>query len=270
MVKKILSMLFLLVVIAFLYMPIVMIIIFSFSNRTDFTFANGFNFDAYISIFTDKNSGALLQAFKNTILIAVISSVVSTVLGTSAAIGINRLGKRMKRIVNNVNQLPVINSEVVMAVSLMVFFVTFKFPEGYLRLILGHIAFSTPYVVLNVMPKLVQMDNNVYEAALDLGATPVRALTSVVLPIISPGIVSGFLLAFTLSMDDFIITQINKGATTGIDTLSTYIYSDARIKGLSPYWFAVFSIIFVVVLAVVLFINLRKKSKGSQTGGIIA
>ena len=160
--------------------------------------------------------------------------------------------------VENINQLPIINSEIVMAVSLMIFFVTFRFPEGYVRLILAHVSFCTPYVILSIMPKLAQMDTNIYEAALDLGATPFQALVKVLFPIIMPGIISGFAMSFTISLDDFIITQINKGTGTGIETLSTYIYSDARIKGLEPFWFAVFSIIFVVVLAILLIINMRR------------
>ena len=131
-------------------------------------------------------------------------------------------------------------------------------------MIIAHVSFCTPYVVLSVMPKLEQMDPNIYEAALDLGAGPVRAMTTVVVPILTPGIISGFVMAFTISMDDFIITEINKGATTGIETLSTYIYHDARVQGLEPFWFAVFSIIFVVVLAILLFVNLRKVRKEQQ------
>ena len=202
-----------------------------------------------------------MSALKNTLLIAAISSVVSTVLGAFSAIGIFSLGKKARRVVENVNQIPIINSEIVMAVSLMLFFVTFKFPEGYVRLILGHISFCTPYVILSIMPKLASLDPNVYEAALDLGANPIKAMTKVIIPMIAPGIVSGFVMAFTLSMDDFIITQINKGASTGINTLSTYIYADARIKGLSPFWFAIFSIIFVVVLGILLVMNFRKSVK---------
>lgn len=258
MVKKILEKCYLAIILAFLYAPIILIIVFSFSNSSTFTFKNGFSFEAYTSIFTSEKTPELLEAVKNTFLIAIIASVVSTLLGSVASVGIFSLGKRMRKVVENVNQLPIINSEIVMAVSLMLFFVTFKFPAGYIRIIIGHIAFCTPYVVLSVMPKLAQMDPNVYEAALDLGASPIKALFKVMLPMLAPGIVSGFVLSFTLSMDDFIITQINKGAATGINTLSTYIYEDARLKGLSPFWFAIFSIIFVAVLAIVLLLNLKK------------
>lgn len=166
------------------------------------------------------------------------------------------------KITLTVNQLPMINSEIVMAVSLMVFFSAFSFifPQGWTRLIIGHVSFCTPYVVLSILPRLQKMDPNMYEAALDLGANPVKALFKVVLPYLTPGIVSGFAMAFTISLDDFIITQLNKGET-GIETLSTYIYEDARLKSLEPFWFAVFSIFFIVVLTLLLVINIKKQQR---------
>ena len=249
-VKGIFEKAYLFVILAILYAPILLIIVYSFSNSSNFRFDEGFNFEAYISIFTSEKSPALWDAVGNTFLIAAVSSVVATVMGSFAAIGIFAMGRKARRVLENVNQFPIINSEIVMAVSLMIFFVTFAFPEGYLRLIIAHIAFCTPYVVLSVLPKLESMDPNVYEAALDLGANPFKAL--------------GFVLAFTLSMDDFIITQINKGASTGINTLSTYIYSDARVQGLEPFWYAIFSIIFVIILALVLTLNLVRINKRKQ------
>ena len=231
---------YLLIILAILYAPIILLIIYSFSNSSNFNFDNGFSFEAYVSIFKSDKSPELWSAIANTFIIASISSVIATIMGTFASIGIFNLGKRARRIVENVNQFPIINSEIVMAVSMMVFFITFAFPEGYLRLIIAHIAFCTPYVVLSVLPKLESMDPNVYEAALDLGANPFKAHVKVMIPI---------------------ITQINKGAATGINTLSTYIYSDARVHGLEPFWYAIFSIIFVVVLAGVMSINLVKISR---------
>lgn len=263
-VKGIFEKAYLFVILAILYAPILLIIVYSFSNSSNFRFDEGFNFEAYISIFTSEKSPALWDAVGNTFLIAAVSSVVATVMGSFAAVGIFAMGRKARRVLENVNQFPIINSEIVMAVSLMIFFVTFAFPEGYLRLIIAHIAFCTPYVVLSVLPKLESMDPNVYEAALDLGANPFKALVKVLFPMITPGIVSGFVLAFTLSMDDFIITQINKGASTGINTLSTYIYSDARVQGLEPFWYAIFSIIFVVILALVLTLNLVRINKRKQ------
>ena len=263
MVKKSFSVFYLILVLMFLYLPILFIIVFSFSGNNNFVF-NGFTFDSYIEIFTSEKSAGLMSALINTLIIASAASVISTIHGAFAAVGIFYMGKRSQKIVMGVNQLPVINSEVVMAVALLILFNTLGFPTdktgGFIRLIIGHISFCTPYVVLSVMPKLNQMDPNIYEAALDLGATPMQAMRKVILPTVMPGVVSGFVMAFTLSMDDFIITQMNKG-TSGVETLSTYIYGDARVGGLEPFWFAVFSIIFVVVLTIVLAVNLKNSKE---------
>lgn len=258
MVKKFFEKLFLIVILAFLYAPIIIVIVYSFSNSSNFTWPDGFTFEAYRSIITSDKAEALKDAIVNTLIIAAVSSAIATVMGTISAIGIQTLGRRAKRLALDVNQFPIINSEIVMAVSLMVFFVTFSFPEGYLRLIIAHVTFCTPYVILSVLPKLESLDPSFYEAALDLGASPFKAITKVVFPLIAPSIISGWVLAFTLSLDDFIITQINKGTSTGINTLSTYLYADARVQGLEPFWFAIFSIIFVLVLGVVLTVNLVK------------
>lgn len=262
-VKKFFANGYLLLILLLLYLPIVSIIVFSFSGRSDFTFKDGFNFDSYKAIFSDDiSSKNLLSALKNTAILAISASVISTIIGTFSAIGIYCLNNKWKKVTLTVNQLPMINSEIVMAVSLMVFFSAFSFifPQGMTRLIISHIAFCTPYVILSILPKLQKMDSNLYEAALDLGANPITALFKVIIPFIFPGIVSGFAMAFTLSLDDFIITQFNKG-DTGIETLSTFIYEDARIKSLEPFWFAIFSIFIVVVLTVLLLINIKKEAK---------
>ncbi len=250
-------------VLALMYLPIFLIIVFSFSGTSNFSFKNGFTLDSYASLFSDSNQAeSLLSALKYTLILAVSASVISTVIGTFATIGIYYLGRKIKKITLTVNQLPMINSEVVMAVSLMVFFGAFSFifPQGMTRLIISHVAFCTPYVVLSILPRLQKMDPNMYEAALDLGSSPLSAIFKVVIPFLTPGIVSGFAMAFTLSLDDFIITQFNKG-DTGIETLSTYIYEDARVKSLEPFWFAVFSIFFVVMLTFLLLINIKKNGK---------
>ena len=249
-------------VLALLYLPILLIIVFSFSGTSNFSFKNGFTFDSYSSLFTGDKAANLLSALEYTAILAVSASVISTILGTFATIGIYYLNRRIKKITLTVNQLPMINSEVVMAVSLMVFFAAFSFifPQGLTRLIISHVAFCTPYVVLSILPRLQKMDPNMYEAALDLGSSPLSAIFKVVIPFLFPGIMSGFAMAFTLSLDDFIITQFNKG-DTGIETLSTYIYEDARVKSLEPFWFAVFSIFFVVMLTFLLLVNIKKNSK---------
>lgn len=250
-------------VLAVMYLPIFLIIVFSFSGTSRFSFENGFTLDSYKALFTSGAQTAnLLSALKYTVILAVSASVISTVLGTFATIGIYYLGRKVQKITLTVNQLPMINSEVVMAVSLMVFFAAFSFifPQGMTRLIISHVAFCTPYVVLSILPRLQKMDPNMYEAALDLGSSPIAAIFKVVIPFLAPGIVSGFAMAFTLSLDDFIITQFNKG-DTGIETLSTYIYEDARVKSLEPFWFAVFSIFFVVMLTFLLIVNIKKNGK---------
>lgn len=249
-------------VLALLYLPIFLIIVFSFSGSSRFNFDNGFNFDSYKDLFDSEQSSGLLSALKYTAILAVSASVISTILGAFSTIGIYALGRRTKKAVLTVNQLPMINSEVVMAVSLMVFFAAFSaiFPQGMTRLIISHVAFCTPYVILSILPRLQRMDPNMYEAALDLGANPFVAMIKVVFPYITPGIISGFAMAFTLSLDDFIITQFNKG-DTGIETLSTYIYEDARVKSLEPFWFAVFSIFFVVMFTLLLIMNIKKTQK---------
>ena len=250
-------------VLALLYLPIALIIIFSFSGNSNFRFDDGFTLQSYLSIF---NSGAqtemLLSAIKNTFVLAISASVISMIIGTFATIGIYCLNTKLRKVTLVVNQLPMINSEIVMAVSLMLFFAAFSqvFPSSWARLIISHVAFCTPYVVLSILPRLQKMDPNMYEAALDLGSNPFSAMIKVVLPYITPGVMSGFAMAFTLSLDDFIITQFNKG-DTGIETLSTYIYEDARVKSLEPFWFAVFSIFFVVVFTLLLLVNIRKNSK---------
>lgn len=255
---------YLFVVLALLYLPIVLIIVFGFSGTSNFRFTDGFTLASYKALWQELSTpgSALLSAIKNTLILAVSASLISTVLGAFSTIGIYCLKSRLKKVVLAVNQLPMINSEIVMAVSLMVFFALFGqiFPQGMTRLIISHVAFCTSYVVLSILPRLQKMDPNMYEAALDLGANPFTAMIKVVFPYIMPGVISGFAMAFTLSLDDFIITQFNKG-DTGIETLSTYIYEDARVKSLEPYWFAVFSVFFVIMLTLLLVINIKKSGK---------
>ncbi len=261
MVKKIAERGYIFLILALMYLPIIMVIVFSFSGSSRFVFADGFTFDSYRQLFTAAPQ-KLWDSLVNTVIIAVVSSVAATAIGSVAAVGIYNMKPRFRRIVENVNQLPIINSEIVMAVSLMLFFATLRIENAYVRLILGHITFCTPYVVLSVMPRLMQMDPNIYEAALDLGASPVKAMAKVVVPYILPGVLSGFAMAFTISLDDFIITQLTKGASSGVDTLSTYLYSSLRTAGgMRPYWLPVFSIIIVAVVGIVLLINVRSYKK---------
>lgn len=263
--KKAVSITYLAVVALFLYAPILLIVFFSFFGKTGVNFSTsaGFSFDSYAAIFKGEASEKLFSAIANTFVIAAIASLISTLLGSISAIGIFYLPRRFKKIVSNVNQWPIISSEIVTAFSFVVFFASLGIENGWIRLIIAHVTFCTPYVILAVMPRLYQMDSNIYEAALDLGASPFRALFTVQLPMLMPGIISGFVMAFTMSLDDFIITQLNKG-TTGIETLSTYLYQDGAKRGLEPFWFAVFSIIFVIILIVLLASNISKFKKAQK------
>ena len=163
-----------------------------------------------------------MTALKNTLVVAVVSSICSTVLGTIGAIGIFYSGKRFKKIMKGLNQIPVLNAEIVTAISLTILFVALGVQFNFITLLIGHMVLTIPFVVLSVLPKLRQLDPNTYEAALDLGATPRKALWSVIVPEIMPGIFSGFLLCITLSLDDYIITAFTRN--NSFQTLSTYIY----------------------------------------------
>ncbi len=254
--KKFLSNSYIVLLLVMLYAPIIIIAIFSFTDSKVLGNWTGFSVDLYTSLFSGGVSGRLIDAIQNTFLIALVAATVSTLLGTVAAIGINDLRYRKRRAINFVNNIPILNPDIITGISLFLLFVSMGITQGYTTVILAHIAFCTPYVVLSVMPRLVQMNPNIYEAALDLGATPMQAMRRVIIPEIRPGMISGFILAFTLSIDDFAVTIFTNG-TDGLETLSTFIYADARKGGLTPELRALSTIILVVVLLLLVVVNYR-------------
>ena len=260
--KKIFAKSYLWLVLLILYAPIAFIVIFSFTEAKSLGNWTGFSMQLYKNLFTGsmQNASGLLSAVKNTLLIALAASIVATILGTIAAIGIFHLRGRKRRTMTFLNNIPMINPDIITGVSLFLLFVFLGISQGYMTVILAHITFCTPYVVLNVMPKLRQMNPNIYEAALDLGATPSQALRKVLVPALRPGMVSGFILSFTMSLDDFAVTFFTRG-TIGLDTLSTYIYADARKGGLTPELKPLMSIIFLIILVVLLVINIRQSKQ---------
>jgi spermidine/putrescine transport system permease protein len=261
MVKKILSKGYLYFILFLLYAPLLVLFILSFTEAKAFGQWNGFSLEPYKQIFVGRTSTKILSALRNTLIVASIASAVSTFLGTLAAIGIFNMKNFSKKLYSNINQIPIVNAEIVSAVSLMVFFASIPFIRaGWITLIIGHITFCTPYVLLSVMPRLQQLDPNIYEAALDLGATPGKALRKVLIPIIKPGIISGFILAFTLSLDDFVITIFNNGS---VETLSTYIWKDAIRNGLEPSTKALSTLVFVLILIVLIIVNFKKSKKSN-------
>lgn len=256
--KKFFAQLYLWTLLALLYAPIIIIGIFSFTESKVLGNWTGFSTKLYTSLFSGGAHHSLLSAIQNTLSIALIAAIASTLLGTVAAIGIFNMRGRKKQVINFLNDIPMLNPDIITGISLFLLFVSLGISQGYTTVVLAHIAFCTPYVVLNVMPRLQQMNPNIYEAALDLGATPFQALRKIIIPEIRPGMISGFILAFTLSIDDFAVTLFTKG-NEGLETLSTYIYADARKGGLTPELRPLSTIIFAVVLLLLIIINVRAK-----------
>ena len=259
---KKLGKIYLVLVMLFLYVPIFVLIVFSFNESKSRSVFSGFTLDWYRKLFQND---IIISSLVNTLIIAVIASIVSTVLGTLAAIGINSMKKVPKAIVMNITNMPIINPEIVTGVSLMLLFVFFaarmNLEFGFVTLLIAHITFDVPYVILNVMPKFRQMDPHLYEAAQDLGCSPFMAFIKVVLPEIMPGVVSGFLMAFTYSLDDFVISYFTSGSSS--QTLPVTIYSMTRRK-VSPEINALSTIIFVVVVVILIvknFIEIRQLRK---------
>ena len=253
-------------VLFFLYIPIFVLIVFSFNETKSRSVFSGFTLDWYIRLF---NNRIIISSLINTIIIACVSSVVSTVLGTLAAIGINSMRKVPKRVIMGITNMPIINPEIVTGVSLMLLFVFFaarmNLEFGFVTLIIAHITFNVPYVILNVMPKFNQMDPHIYEAAQDLGCSPVKAFRKVVLPEIMPGVISGFLMSFTYSLDDFVISYFTSGSTS--QTLPITIYSMTRRK-VSPEINALSTLIFISVVIILIVKNIIEKKALKKAGKI--
>lgn len=260
MVKKILAHGYLWLLLLLLYSPIIIIMIYSFTEAKVLGNWSGFSTKLYTSLFATGTHHSLANALINTITIGIIAAAVSTLLGTITAIGAYSLRPGSRKVFSFVNNIPILNGDIIIGISLFLLFVSLGIPQGYVTVVLAHITFCTPYVVLSVLPRLKQMNPNIYEAALDLGATPMQALRKVIVPEILPGMISGFILAFTLSIDDFAVTVFTIG-NEGLETLSTYIYSDARKGGLTPELRPLSTIIFIAVLVLLIIINRRAGKK---------
>ena len=238
---------YLVLVLLFIYLPIAYLILFSFNEGKSMTNFSGFSMRWYENLFSKEQS--MLESVWTTLIVAGVSTVVSTVVGTVAAIGLSKAKRIIRTVVLEVNNLPVMNPDIVTAIGLMLLFISIKVQPSMVTLILSHISFCIPYVILTVMPKLRQLDDNVAEAALDLGATPWKALTKVIIPQIYPAILSGALIAFSMSLDDFVVSYFNAGV--GINTISMFVYSMKRynlsVNAISALMVAVVTIILVLV-----------------------
>ena len=233
----------------FMYAPIAVLIIQSFNLSKSRGHWGGFTLQWYQSLFTDAEIGT---AFRNTILLAVLSSAIAVLLGTAACIAMSRMHHKRRALVLGVTNIPMLNADIVTGVSFMLLFMTLRMELGFGTVLLAHITFNIPYVILNVMPRFRELNPHVYEAALDLGAGPVYAFRKTVLPEIMPGIASGALMAFTMSLDDFIITHFTTGA--GVYTLSTKIYAEVKL-GIKPEMYALSAMIFITVLVLLILVN---------------
>lgn len=239
----------------FLYAPIATLMVLSFNASKTRAKWGGFTLKWYVSLVQNEE---IMQALGTTLLIAVLSSLIASVIGTIACIAMSGMKRRPKAILLGITNIPMLNADIVTGISLMLLFISLGLRFGFGTILLSHITFNIPYVILSVMPRMKQLNPSTYEAALDLGASHTRAFCKVVLPDLLPGILSGFLMAFTMSLDDFIITHFTKGA--GVDTLSTKIYTEVK-KGIKPEMYALSTLIFLTVLVLLLLMNFSPKEK---------
>ncbi|MBR3015575.1 MAG: ABC transporter permease [Clostridia bacterium] len=238
-------------VLAFLYIPIVVLIVQSFNAGKSRAKWEGFSFRWYEELFKDPN---IMNSLVITLAIAVLAALFATIIGTLAAIGIHAMKRRPQHLMLTLNNIPMTMPDIVTGISLMLLFIFTQVERGFVTMLLAHITFDVPYVILSVMPKLKQMNKNTYEAALDLGSTPMYALFHVILPQVMPGVITGAMLAFTLSLDDFTISYFTTSPL--VQNLSTLIYSQAR-KGIKPTMNALSALMFVALLVLLLVVNMR-------------
>ena len=259
MIRKYLQKIYLALIFILLYAPIVTLVVLSFNQSKTRAKWGGFTLKWYKELFQNEQ---IMSAFYTTLIIAFVSAAIATIIGTAAAIAIQGMKQKWKTMYMGLTNIPMMNAEIVMGVSLMLLFIAFHMTLGFGTILIAHITFNIPYVILSVSPKLKQTNRYTYEVAMDLGASPVKAFFKVVFPDIVPGVLSGFMLAFTMSLDDFVITHFTKGP--GIDTLSTKIYTEVR-KGLKPEIYALSTIMFVTVLALLILVNYSPKEEEETT-----
>jgi spermidine/putrescine transport system permease protein len=242
-------------ILLFLYAPILILVVLSFNKSKSRSKWGGFTFNWYVELFQNKD---IMNALYATLLIAFLSALIATIIGVAASVALNKMKALPRSFLMTITNIPMLNADIVTAISLMLLFIALRFTLGFNSVLISHITFNIPYVILSVMPKLKQLNKSSYEAALDLGATPNYAFYKVVLPEIFPGVLSGFLLSFTMSLDDFVITHFTKGVS--IDTLSTKIYSEIR-KGIKPEMYALSTLLFLSVMILLILVNYNKEKE---------
>ncbi len=253
--SSVLKKIYIALIIIFMYAPIATLIVLSFNSSKSRAKWGGFTTKWYFSLFDNEQ---IMQALFNTIAIATISAIVATIIGTMACLAINSMKRKGKTFWMGITNIPMLNAEIVTGISLMLIFIFLGIKFGFMTILIAHITFNIPYVILSVMPRMKTLNPSTYEAALDLGASPLKAFFKVVLPDLMPGVLSGFLMAFTMSIDDFVITHFTKGP--GVDTLSTKIYTEVK-KGIKPEMYALSTIIFVTILVLLFLVNVTGSGK---------
>lgn len=253
--KQLFGKFYLAIIFLFLYAPIVTLIVLSFNESKYRGRWGGLSLKWYVGLFEDK---AIMDALITTLVLALLSAFIATIFGTAVSFAMNRMKRIPKTVLMSITNVPMLNADIVTGISLMLLFIAVRYTMGFSSVLLAHITFNLPYVILSVLPRLRQINNSTYEAALDLGASRVYAFWKVILPDIMPGVLTGFLLSFTMSLDDFVITHFTKGV--GVDTLSTQIYAEAR-KGIRPEMYALSTIMFVTVFVLLIFYNRKKEGR---------
>ena len=256
--RSFLKKLYIAFIVILLYAPIITLVVLSFNASKTRAKWGGFTMKWYFSLFENEQ---IMSALYTTLMLAILSALIATLIGTAAAIAMNGMRARFRMYFTAVTNIPMLNADIVTGISLMLLFLAFDVAFGFKTVLLAHITFNIPYVILSVLPKLKQTNRSVYEAALDLGATPVYAFYKVVFPDILSGVISGFFLSFTMSLDDFIITHFAKGP--GLDTLSTKIYTEVK-KGIKPEMYALSTLMFLTVLILIVLVNYIPNAKKEQ------
>ncbi|MBR4667126.1 MAG: ABC transporter permease [Butyrivibrio sp.] len=256
--KEICKRIYLTLILIFMYAPILTLIVLSFNSSKSRARWGGFTLNWYINLFSDES---VASALVNTLTIAILATIFSTIIGTFTCIAMIGLSPKLRSVIMGITNIPMINADIVTGISLMLLFRFLHLSSGFMTILLAHITFNIPFVMLSVMPRVKNINFYVYEAALDLGASPAYAFTKTILPDIVPGIVSGALMAFTMSLDDFIITYFTKGS--GFETLSTLIYNEVK-RGIQPEIYALSAIIFVVVLILLFIVNRTPQARSKE------
>jgi spermidine/putrescine transport system permease protein len=258
--RVVLSVTLIALILVFFYAPIASLMVFSFNNSRSLTSWAGFSTQWYTALFENRE---MMQAIWVTVIVALLTTVISTVVGTLTAIGISKSRRLIRELIINVNNFPILNPEIVTAIGLMLLFSSLQIEKGMITMLLAHIIFSTPYVILTVLPKLRNLDPDIAEAAMDLGATPFQALWKVIVPLIMPGVISGALLAFTMSFDDFVISYFVSG--NGVKNISILVYTMS--KRINPTINALSTILVVIITVVLLIVNLAPMFKKKELRG---